>query len=62
MVTTVISLVKCFLFSGQMKHETGGHMAHMGKKSPYTALVEKPEGRTSPGRPGLTGRITLNEL
>jgi len=39
-----------------------GLMAHMGeRRSAYTALVEKPEGRTSPGRLGLTGRIALNE-
>jgi hypothetical protein len=31
-------------------------------RSAYMALVEKPEGRTSPGRLDLTGRVTLNEL
>jgi hypothetical protein len=29
----------------------------MGERSAYTILVEKPEGRISSGRPGLTGRI-----
>jgi len=38
-------------------------MAHMGeRRSAYTALVEKSEGRTSPGRPSLIGRIILVEL
>jgi len=38
-------------------------MAYIGKRrSTYTALVEKCEGRTSPGRPSLIGIIILFEL
>jgi len=38
-------------------------MAHMGeRRSEHTALVEKPEGRTSPGRLSLIERIILVEL
>jgi hypothetical protein len=35
-----------------------GDLAHLGeRRSAYTALVDKSEGRISFGRPGLTGRI-----
>ena len=61
--TTVIGLVKCFLWSGQIKNGNGGHMAHMGeRRSAYTALVEKSEGTTWPGSPSLFGRTILVEL
>ena len=51
------------LWCGHIKNETGEHVAHMGeRRSAYTALVEKREGRTSPGRSSLIGRIILVEL
>jgi hypothetical protein len=35
-----------------------GDMAQLEeRRSAYTAMVEKPEGRISSGRPGLTERI-----